>query len=97
MVWVPAKMMLLAEAVRPPLAVKVQLRVVRRLAVMVRVLAGSLMFTTFRVSIGAAALLADPLQVCGTVPLMSSVAVPPVNAVAMLMSPWAASVPVAPA
>ena len=89
MVWVPAKMMLLAEAVRPPLAVKVQLRVVRKVPVIVSVLVGLLMFTSGR-SLAAP----PPLQVCGTVPLISSVPVPPVKVEATEMAPWAATVPV---
>ena len=93
MVWVPAKMMLLAEAFSVPLlGTYVQLRVVRRLAVRVSVPDGLLMVTTVRVSVTR---LDEPLQVWAPLPLISRVALPPVKAAAMLMLPCAARVPVA--
>ena len=89
MVWVPAKMTVDPDARTVP-AVQVQLWVVRKMPVIVRLPPGLLTFTIGRSAVAANA----SVQAWSRPPLMSSVPDPPRKVDATAMAPWAAIVPV---
>ena len=90
MVCVPAKTSVEAPGSTVP-AVDVQLWVVRSVPPSVSVPPGLLITTAGR---SPAAVVEAPVNVWAPPPLISSVAVPVVNAEAWVMGPWAATVPV---
>ena len=88
----PVNTTVLPAGLRPPEAVSVQFRPVRKVPARVSVPDGSLMSTLGR---APTVVLWKPLKIWAPLPLISRVVVPPpVKPIWALMSPWAARVPV---